>query len=173
MDEKYIKNILPELNKIKDAQLRQGVINVWLLAIKKGNWKDIEKIPFTLLTQTKKTLIEHTRSVTQMAIAIAKIRNDLNWDIVVAGGLVHDVGKLLEYELKDGKYVKSSYGKLVRHPVSGYGLALEAKLPLEVAHIIAAHSEEGKEVTRSPEAILIHHCDFIDFDIEKGQGLRQ
>ncbi len=168
MDESYIRKIFPEIDEIKDNKLRQGVIKTWLLGIQEGDWKEIEEIPFTLLISTKKTLIEHTRSVTRMAMAIAKIRGDLNWDYVVVGGLVHDAGKLLEYEFKDGKFIKSSYGKMVRHPVSGYHMCLTAGLPLEVAHIVIAHSEEGERVNRSPEAILIHHCDFIDFEIEKG-----
>jgi len=167
MNRKEIEKIFPEISGIKEIKLRDGVINTWLLAIKRGNWTTIEDIPFTLLITTKKTLIEHTRSVTQMAMAIGQGRSDLNLDIVITAGLVHDVGKLLEYELKNGRYVKSTYGKLVRHPVSGYGLALEAGLPLEVAHIVAAHSDEGENVARTPEAVLIHHCDFIDFDIEK------
>jgi putative nucleotidyltransferase with HDIG domain len=104
-----------------------------------------------------------------MAMSIAKERSDMNMDFVIAGGLVHDVGKLLEYEKKGKKYVKSSYGKLIRHPVSGYALALESGLPVEVAHIVAAHSVEGEKVERSNEAILINHCDFIDFDIEKSR----
>ncbi len=167
MNEKYIKNLFPEINEIKDERLREGVVHAWVLAMEKGKWKEIDNIPFTLLIPTKKTLIEHTRSVTKMAMAIARVREDLNWDIVVAGALVHDAGKLLEYEFKDGKFVKSEYGKRIRHPVSGYCLAIEAGLPLEIAHIVAAHSEEGEKVTRSREAVLIHHCDFIDFDIEK------
>lgn len=170
IDENYIKKIFPEIVEIKNNELRDKVIKTWLLAIKKGNWRDIENIPFTLLIAAKKNLIEHTRSVTNMAMAIAKIRKDLNYKIIVAGALVHDVGKLLEYELKDGKIIKSHYGELVRHPISGYHLVLEAGLPLEIAHIVAAHSEEGEKVRRSPEAILIHHCDFIDFEIEKLKG---
>lgn len=169
MDETYIKKIFPEINEIKDLRLRSGVVDVWLTAIIKRKWQNIEDIPFTILIQTKKTLIEHTRTVTQMAMEIARLRKDLNWDFVVAGGLVHDVGKLIEYEFKNGKYLKSEYGKLVRHPVSGFHLVLESGLPLEIAHIVAAHSEEGEKVIRSPEAILIHHCDFIDFDIEKAK----
>ncbi len=172
MDETYIKKIFPEINEIKDSRLRSGVVNAWLSAIRKGKWESIEDIPFTLLIQTKKTLIEHTRAVTQMAMEIARLRNDLNWDIIVAGGLVHDVGKLFEYEFKGGKYIKSDYGKLIRHPVSGYHLVLDSGLPLEIAHIVAAHSEEGEKVSRSPEAIVIHHCDFIDFDIEKTKAIK-
>ena len=163
----YIKKLLPEINEIKNLKLRQAVINAWLLAMDRGKWKKIEKIPFTLLKQTSRTLVEHTRCVTRMAIAVAKTRRDLYFDVVVAGGLVHDVGKLMECELRNNKYVKSAYGKLVRHPVSGYGLVIDAGLPVEVAHIVAAHSEEGEKVTRSPEAVLIHHCDFIDYEIER------
>ncbi len=169
MKNDYIVRTFPEIKLIKDGKLAQGVMKAWLISMQKGNWKKLDSIPFTLLVQTRKTLVEHTRAVTGMAMAIARLRSDLNWDFVVAGGLVHDVGKLLEYEYKHDKYVKSEYGKRIRHPVSGYYLALEAGLPLEVAHIVAAHSEEGEKVCRSPEAVLIHHCDFIDFDIEKAK----
>ncbi len=169
MNEAYIIKIFPEINEINDRALRKGVIDVWLLAIKRGEWKRIDNIPFTLVIETRKTLIEHTRIVTRMAMAIARERHDLNIDFVIAGGLAHDVGKLLEYEQRGKKFIKSNYGKRVRHPVSGYGLALEAGLPGEIAHIIAAHSVEGEKTKRSYEAILIHHCDFIDFDIEKSK----
>jgi len=170
MNKKYIEKIFPEIKKIKHSSIRKGVIEAWLLAVKKGNWKRIDHIPFTLLIKTKKTLIEHTRRVTRMAMAIARERHDLSMDFVIAGGLVHDVGKLLEYEKKGGKFVKSNYGEQVRHPVSGYGVAIEAGLPVEVAHIVAAHSIEGEKVKRSNEAILINHCDFIDFEIEKAKA---
>ncbi|HEX7320757.1 MAG TPA: HD domain-containing protein [bacterium] len=169
MNKKFFNKIFPEIVLIKSKKLRAGVIEAWILAAKKGKWNanNIRKVPFTLLTNTKKTLIQHTRSVTKMAMAVAGVRKDLDFDIVIAGGLIHDVGKLLEYEYSNRAYRKSEYGRLVRHPVSGYGLALEAGLPLAVAHIAAAHSDEGEKVTRSAEAILIHHCDFIDFDIER------
>ncbi len=35
-------------------------------------------------------------------------------------------------------------------------------------HIIATHSKEGTGETRSPESIVFHHADFIDFDLVKG-----
>ena len=137
--------------------------------MKIGKWRSIDKIPFTLLIKTKKTLVEHTRIVTSMAIAVAKKRGGVKLDHIIAGALVHDVGKLLEYQKKRGKYVKSKMGDLIRHPVSGYKLALDAGLPVEVAHIVAAHSVEGEKVKRSPEAVIINHCDFIDFDIERSK----
>ena len=169
MNKKYIEKIFPEINEIGDKQLRQGVVKAWLLAIKRGGWRRIDDVPFTLLSKTKRTLIQHTRAVTQMAMAVASTRQDLDRDILIAAGLLHDVGKLLEYSRKRKTIVKSMFGKLVRHPVSGYGLALEIGLPLEVAHIIAAHSKEGEGVARSREAVVIHHCDFIDFDIARSE----
>lgn len=167
MDRAYIEKVFPEIKDIANKALRDGVINAWLLAAKKGKWQKIDDVPFTLLTDTKKTLIEHTRTVTAMAKAIAQQRDDLDLDVLLAAGLVHDVGKLLEYCRQGQHIVKSAHGKLVRHPVSGYGLVLEAGLPLEVAHVVAAHSKEGEVVARSKEAIVIHHCDFIDFDITR------
>jgi len=169
MNKNYIVTQFPEIHKIHDRVLRGHVIDVWLLAMKRGGWEKIENIPFTLLMRTKRTLVEHTRAVTRMAMSVARERHDMNMDIVIAGGLVHDVGKLLEYAQKKRQFVKSEYGKHIRHPISGYALALEAGLPKEVAHIIATHSTEGEKVKRSPESILIHHCDFIDFDIEKSK----
>lgn len=167
MDREHIVTLLPEVEKIKDASLRKGVVDTWLLAIEQGGWNRIEGVPFTLLCETKITLIEHTRCVTRMAMAIAAALQGLDQDTVIAAGLVHDVGKLLEYTERSGKVVKSRHGELVRHPVSGYGLARQAGLPLEVCHIIAAHSTEGECVKRSKEAIVIHHCDFIHFEVEK------
>jgi len=164
-----LKRLLPEVDQIRDPKLIEGVLKTWQIAEERGGWKsdDLTSIPFTLLTQTRISLLEHTRSVTRMAIAVAKERGDMNLDFVIAGALLHDVGKLLEYERREGKVVKSKSGDLVRHPVSGYGLTRETNLPVEVSHIVISHSDEGEKTKRTPEAILIHHCDFIDFEIAK------
>ena len=169
MNKKYILRIFPEIKEIKSVKLQECVVKTWHLAMKLGKWRNIDGIPFTLLIKTKKTLVEHTRIVTRMAIVVAKQRRYVKLDHIIAGGLVHDVGKLLEYQKKGNKYIKSKYGHLIRHPVSGYKLALDAGLPIEVAHIVAAHSVEGEKVKRSPEAVIINHCDFIDFDIERAR----
>ncbi|MCD4692787.1 MAG: hypothetical protein K8R79_07730, partial [Calditrichales bacterium] len=79
-----------------------------------------------------------------------------------------DVGKLFEYDKQpDGTISKSDYGKHIRHPFSGVGLAFKHDLPSEVMHVIAVHSKEGAGEKRSPEAIIFHHVDFIDFELVK------
>jgi hypothetical protein len=84
-------------------------------------------------------------------------------DVLIAGAILADVGKLLEYEIKDGKAVQSDYGKYLRHPFSGVSLAEQAGVPPEVCHIIAAHADEGNLVRRSTEAYIVHHSDYMTF----------
>ncbi|HHO56941.1 MAG TPA: HDIG domain-containing protein [Thermoplasmatales archaeon] len=168
MKDEYIRQLFPEVEEIESKELRNKVVKIWVKAMEMGGWNKIDDIPFTLIIATDKSLVEHTRMIVKMAMAVADERKDLDRDAVIAGALLHDVGKLLEYERKDGKVVKSGMGKRIRHPVSGAALAMEEGLQ-DIAHIIAAHSKEGEFVERSKEAILIHHCDFIDFEIEKAK----
>jgi len=163
-----IKNCFSELQWIKDKGLQDKVVSVWKLASDRGKWKLLEDVPFTLLFENSGPLVDHTKRITNLAWNVGNIRKEnLNKDYLVAGALLHDVGKLLEYELKEGKVVKSELGTKMRHPESGAKLAEECGLPKEVIHIIAAHSHEGDKMNRTPEAIIIHHCDFIDFEIKK------
>ena len=166
----YVEKQFPEIARIKDEKLKKQTAEVWVEAMKRGGWKDLEGIPFTMLAgEVEATLVQHTRTVTNQAMAVAEHRKDLRWDLVVSGAILHDVGKLLEYVRKDGKVVISPAGKMIRHPVSGAGLAMVCGLPDEIVHIIAAHSKEGDAVKRIPEAVLINHCDFIDFEIVKAK----
>ncbi|HEX9654790.1 MAG TPA: HD domain-containing protein, partial [bacterium] len=95
----------------------------------------------------------------------ANRKTPVNRDHLVAGALLADVGKLYEYDKKDGKVVKSKHGQYLRHPFSGVGLCFKYNIPEEVMHIVAVHSKEGDHFRRSPEAIILHHADFIDFDL--------
>lgn len=166
-----IYGLIPEIEQIGDPGLREAVARVWDVALERSAFDDLSAIPFTLLIEDlDDTLIEHTRRVTATAIAAAGARGDLDMDIVVAGAILHDVGKVLEYKpAPDGSVGKSEMGKRLRHPVSGAALAQELGLPLAVVHIIAAHAGEGNMVSRTPEAILIHHCDMTDFEITKAR----
>jgi putative nucleotidyltransferase with HDIG domain len=169
-----IIDLLPEINDIKDENLRKKVISVWEEAIKQGGWKieDMEKIPFTLLIpDCKVNLIEHTRAVTHTALEMAKVilkfykkQVKIDLDLLLAGGLLHDVGKLLEYASVEGKITKSKTGKFLRHPFSGSALAYKHGSPDEVVHMIATHAKEGDGGYRSIEAMIIHYADFINFE---------
>ena len=157
-----------ELNWIQDKDLRNKVIIVWKKASDRGHWGKIDDAPFTLLIENSGKLTDHTKRITRLAKSIFDQRKEnINEDFLIAGALLHDVGKLLEYEFKKGKYVKCDYAKKFRHPVSGALLAKESNLPEEIVHIIYAHSKEGDITERSIESIIVNHCDFIDFEIKK------
>ena len=165
-----IKQIFAEeLKWIKDEDLKEKILETWKTAADRGKWKTFEKVPFTLLFENSGKLIDHTKRMTQLAKAVYDQRKeDINLDYLIAGALLHDVGKLLEYEMVNGTVVKGSYGKRFRHPVSGALLAQELGLPEEVVLIIYAHSYEGEKCERTAESYIVHYCDFIDFRIRKG-----
>ena len=177
--EKQVLELLPEINEIQDHDLQKKVISCWVEAMAYRNWtvQELQGIPFTLLAENVQIFfIEHVRTCTKMAIAVDKVldqaygkrKTPVNRNYLVAGCLLADVGKLFEFDKKaDGTVFKSDYGKHLRHPFSGVGLAFKHGLPSEVMHVIAVHSKEGTGEKRSPEAIIFHHVDFIDFDLVK------
>jgi putative nucleotidyltransferase with HDIG domain len=174
MNEK-VKNLWPELEWIKDRELREKTAKTWELALKKSvlKPKDLERIPFTLLCgpDLKVSFMAHKRCVVHIAKESGDKMNQffgadlpVDMDVLIAGAILADVGKLLEYELdKNGNAVQGTYGKYLRHPFSGVSLAEESGVPPEVCHIIAAHAHEGDLVTRSTEAYIVHHADFMTF----------
>ena len=173
MKEKILK-LIPEFNEIKDEKLKVATLNVFVTALEKGEWKpeDLDKIPFTLLKQTDVSFLRHTRGVTQTCISAGKLVKSnypkevsINMDHLISGAILHDVGKLLEYKKEGSKFAKSKSGKYLRHPFSGMGIAFSSNIPEEVLHIIAVHSKEGDGAWRSPEAVILHHADFTNFEI--------
>ena len=131
-----IRRMFPELAEIRDAALREKVVDVWEDAIRMGGWKpeELMQIPFTLLADDVKIMyLEHVRTVCRMCIAMEKVlieaygsRTKIDHDVLVAGALLADVGKMLEYEKRDGKIVKGKAGEFLRHPFSGVGLCCAA-----------------------------------------------
>ncbi|OFY25124.1 MAG: phosphohydrolase [Bacteroidetes bacterium GWF2_33_38] len=169
------KKLWPELDWIKNAELRKQTTDTWALALQKSvlTPDDLNKIPFTLLCgpDLKVTFMDHKRSVVHIARDAGQKMNEMyrgeltcNMDVLISGAILADVGKLLEYEMKDGKSVQGKYGKYLRHPFSGVSLAEMCGVPAEVCHIIAAHAGEGDMIKRTTEAFVVHHADFMTFE---------
>jgi putative nucleotidyltransferase with HDIG domain len=178
LDRDKIRDLLPEVDLIDEGGLKDKVIDTWADAVDQGGWglDDLGSIPFTLLIpDCGFDLVHHTRAVTRTAVAIAGTLKEsygdavaIDMDLLVAGSLLHDVGKLLEYARDGGKVVKSRKGTLLRHPLSGQALAYKHGLPFEILNMIAYHSKEGDLGKRTVEGIIIHHSDFVNFEPLKG-----
>jgi len=165
------------LSMIKDEEIKRKVVEAWFLGCKKGGWQtinELQQMPFSLLTDCKGiSFIEHTLAVTEGALQLAKVQEkqyskmpyDIDYDILIAGGLLHDVGKLLEIRKNnENGFMKSYSGKCMRHPISGAILAAEVDLPEEIINVIACHAKEGEGRPQMLETIFVHQADFATFN---------
>jgi putative nucleotidyltransferase with HDIG domain len=169
-----VELLWPEIQWIEGPKLREQVTLTWIKALERSPLKpdDLNHIPFTLLVPNcPVTFMEHKRCVVHIARKSAEAMQEfmggalpIDIDSVIAGAILADVGKLLEYELgPDGKSRQSERGEALRHPFTGVALALECGVPDAVCHIIAAHAAEGDLVKRTTEAYIVHHADFMAF----------
>jgi len=182
-----IAQLFPSLKRIKDKALREKVAAVWSEAITTGcggkgwTFNELRAVKFTLLAgDIKMTFVEHLNSCARQCTAIADVlaksfrcKIPIRRDYLIAGALLADVGKPLEFDKdKSGQVIQGKFGQQLRHPFSGVALAYKHGIPSEVMHMIATHSHEGDKVERSIESIIFHHADFVDFDIAKLLGKR-
>lgn len=177
---KDLNDLIPEFNAIQNDELRQRVLMVWTEAMELGGWTvdDLKKMPYTLLVEDVDiTFPEHVSVVCRLCIAMEDVLRDaygdryvIDHDTLVAGALLADVGKLIEFMEKDGEYQWASMYQYLRHPFTGVGLCYKHDIPEPVMHIVATHSWEGDKFKRQPESIIFHHADFTDFDLTKHWG---
>jgi len=175
-----MNKIFPLIDRISNSSLLARTISCWEESLKKGGWdrEDLHRIPFTLLqTDYKPSIVIHTNGVAESAVAIGEAMKriygdniNIDMDILISGAILHDVGKILEYSEESKGFVKSTYGRLVRHPISGAAIAEAVGLPPEVVHIIATHSHEGDRTPRTVESIIVNHADFANFEALGGKA---
>jgi 3'-5' exoribonuclease len=123
-------------------------------------------------------LLEHTLSILGMAARACGHYADLNRDLVMAGVLLHDLGKTAELSYQRG-FGYTDVGNLLGH------ISIEAewinrevgKIPgfpeelrLQILHIVLSHHgrlEFGSPVLpKTPEALLVHYLDDLDGKLE-------
>jgi len=168
-----VRKELPEVDTIKNADLRAKVIEAWALALARSSFKSIRDIPpegapgSMVLTRGDQT--DHLRGVTRLAMKMAEEMQEhypelkIDRDIVIAGALCHDVGKCWEFDPENRKKWEGSPRTAglpsVRHPAYGAHICLTVGLPEEIAHIATAHSGEGELLVRSLENTIINYAD--------------
>ena len=134
-------------------------------------------------------LVEHIRSVARMAASMAdhysryysELNPPLNKDLIVAGAILHDIGKIKEFEYDETGARYTPAGRLVGHIVLGRDMIRDAARQIDgfpeetlllLEHVILAH--HGKPEYDSPkrpatlEAILVHYADEIDAKMNCG-----
>jgi putative nucleotidyltransferase with HDIG domain len=177
---------LPELELIENAELREQVVELHAVALAETRFERIEDIPASGVPESPLmkagTQADHYRAVATMAVGMARGLEavmgdlDIDFDLLVAGALAHDVGKAYEFAgWERWKRERARTGSpALRHPVYGAHLALQLGLPEEVVHCIAAHPYmgEGQFVRASVETTIVQYADVAFWKIlEAGDRL--
>lgn len=128
-------------------------------------------------------LLEHTLSVARTSVYLAdkyaeyypEMNPPLNKSLVVAGAVLHDIGKLRELDPGPARTSYTAEGELIGHILQGRDLVretaaeikgLDPETQLRLEHLILAHQrlpEWGSpKPPMTPEALLVHYADDID-----------
>jgi HD domain len=174
-----VEKLFPELSWIGDTSLRTAVVNIWREVAVEMVWDDVQHVPKNVHDEKDRTLIDHVRGVTQMAVAICDIAKNLHGkaydkDMMVASCLLHDVSKLVEYEPdpaageasslpRPGR--KSRLGKNVQHAVYAAHKILAKGLSLELVNLVVTHTHESNIRGATWEAAALFYADFADSDV--------
>ena len=176
---------LPEISLIQNEELRNKVVEAWAYALAESSFERVTNLPPEgnpgVFRMKRGTQADHLRGVTRVAMAIADEfqtafpETDIDRDVVIAGGLVHDVGKPWEFDPVNrdkwtGDPSRAGLPSL-RHPVYGIHVCFAVGLPEEVTHIVLAHSYEGDFLVRSLEAIIVHRADSLWWAVAGASGL--
>ncbi len=167
-----------KLWKFVDKSIKK-VNNPWLMSLLQlliiENQARIMKHPASLRLHhtTIGGFLEHLAYMLNLGIPAAK-QYALDRDLVIAGILLHDIGKLEELS----GYPNNLYtneGNFLGHVVLGYNLVDKAisgipdfpdELALKIKHIILSHQGQyeyqSPKKPSFPEALLIHYLDEMD-----------
>ncbi len=128
-------------------------------------------------------LLEHVLSVTKTCIYLAdkygqyytNMQPELSKSLIVAGAILHDIGKLVELRNEPQGAVYTAHGRLIGHILIGRDMVREKAASIDnfdpetllrLEHIIVAHQnlpEWGSPIApHTPEALLVHYADDID-----------
>src|SRR5262245_38894245 len=102
-----VRRSLPEVEEIRDPELRAKVVEAWALALSRTEFERLEQIrpsgnP-TTPPMKRGTQADHIRGVTRMAVALATALEEVvgsvgvDRDLLLACALCHDVGKPFEF----------------------------------------------------------------------------
>lgn len=126
--------------------------------------------------------LEHTLSVARTCVFLADkysqlypdLRPPLDRDLVIAGGVLHDIGKLRELRFSTTTTEYSEEGALLGHLLLGRDIVREfasrvplcPEIQLRLEHLIIAHQrlpEWGSpKPPMTPEALIVHYADDLD-----------
>ena len=131
-------------------------------------------------------LLQHSVDVTELAVAMADRIENVDKDLVIAGALLHDIGKIKEISAEIG-FPYTNAGRFMGHIAMTSLMVQEAALKLnmpaqrleQLQHILLSHhgeNEKGSPIAcATREAFIVHYADEINavmnqFEQREGKG---
>ena len=169
--------------KIQDAALRQLVSDIL-----ENNREQLLLLPAATKNHHafRSGYLEHVLNVTRtcchLADKYAELYSDmdppLNKDVIIAGAVLHDIGKLRELAVNPAGAEYTPEGCLIGHVLQGRdilreaaaGRAIDPELLLRLEHVIVSHQRlpewGAPKPPMTPEALIVHYADDLDAKLQ-------
>lgn len=169
--EEKLVSLIPQINDIKDSELKRKTVEAWKLAYEAGNFDDLATARFNKFCDYV-TLCKHTRSVTAMSVMLGKnlaetYSYEIDFDRLICVAVLHDISKLLECCVEDGAYKQTEIGASYQHGFFSTYYALQAGMPHPIAAAILTHTHQTHTLPTSLEGIIVTYADLADADAHR------
>jgi 23S rRNA maturation-related 3'-5' exoribonuclease YhaM len=175
----------PEIALIPNDSLRARSVEAWSYALCCSDFLRITDLPPEgnpgAPVLRRGTQADHVRGVVRLTKLIAEefARSypevEIDWDILMAGAVCHDVGKPYEFDPSNRARWEATPANsgipTFRHSVFGMHVCLVVGLPEEVAHIAVGHSFEGLHMGVSAECTIVRQADHGWWHVAGALGL--
>lgn len=174
----YIKNAIDTITTLGIKKLLES-----FFVQDNGFIKKFTELPagMTVHHAYKNGLLEHTCTVLKISINLCSIyKGIIDEDIMIAGAILHDIGKIYEYSIYPYGIEKTDNGELIGHIVMGCSMIYEKARNIEeldnktlehIVHIVASHHGEieygSPVIPKTIEAQLLHFCDNMDSKVSQ------
>lgn len=164
----------PILDLMEDKALRQQVLDFYEDIYAKSEFEHPEDVPMMHKDYSKwnTNLIHHEATCTLAAYAVACCVEKaygvkLNKDYLIAGDLLHDGSKPLEYWKTADAVGHTKMAKQIGHSRLAASMAYDRGLPKEIVHIIISHTRHYDVPTASIESLLVYYTDLLDGELRR------
>lgn len=162
-----VRAAFPEIEQIKDKELAEKIVSIWLDVWRESEWDTFEQIPKNPKKDGDLKLVPHIRAVTAIAVSMVEVLERFHglkcdMDVVLAGGLLHDVDKLLIYSPSSGDG-KTRFSQLLPHATYTGFKMWERGLPVEMVNMVVCHSDNHTKLQPITfEGILVKNADHAE-----------
>jgi len=176
-----IFEIFPEILQIEEMKLKEDVAGIWQEVLAEMAWDDIHHVPKNNTSEKHRTLVEHIRGVTSMAMCLADVAQrvqgaKIDRDLLLAASLLHDASKPLETEPdrtmpshpsepapRPSK--TSALGANVQHAVYVAHKMFARNMKYELVNLVITHTHQSNVRGKSIESAILFYSDFADSDV--------